>query len=178
MAEEMLVTQALAEIKTIDKRIAKKHEFMMQYLVRQEKFKDPLVSEGGSAMALHSAQQSISDLLERKIALRRAILQSNMETSLTVEGMTLSVQDWLTWKREVAPGQVARLSAIATAISGIRNEALRKGVSVGASEPKPDDVIINVGEAELAAARERLEKILGDLDGQLSIMNATTKITL
>lgn len=176
--EKMLVTQALAEIKTIDKRIAKKHEFIMQYLVRQEKFKDPLTSEGGSEAALKSAQQAIADLQSRKVALRRAILKSNMETSLTVEGITMSVQDWLTWKREVAPSLVARLNSMANAIGAIRAEAMRKGVSVAATEPKPDDVVINVSEAELARRRETTEKVLGDLDGQLSILNATTSIDL
>src|SRR5277367_6394116 len=97
------ITEALAELKTIDKRIQKKREFVLGYLLRQEMFKDPLERDGGSVSAIKREMQSIRDLEERKIGIRRAIQQANERTNVTVGKQTRSIADWLVWKREVAP---------------------------------------------------------------------------
>ena len=42
------VTEALAEIKTTQKRIEKKREHILNFAWRQERMKDPLERDGGS----------------------------------------------------------------------------------------------------------------------------------
>src|SRR5690348_16121509 len=101
----LTITEALAEVKTIEKRIAKKRESIGQYLARQEKVKDPLANDGGSVDFIKREEQAVSDLEERLIAIRRAILAANTSTQVSVNGDTRSIQDWLTWRREVAPKQ-------------------------------------------------------------------------
>ena len=97
------ITEALAELKTIDKRIAKKREFVLGYLLRQEMFKDPLEKDGGSVSAIKREMQSIHDLEERKIVIRRAVQRANEQNTVTVARQTRSIADWLVWRREVAP---------------------------------------------------------------------------
>jgi len=171
------ITEALAELKTIDKRIEKKREFVLTFLLRQEVFRDPLEKEGGAALAIRRELQSIRDLEERKVAIRRAIQQTNQTTSLTVGKESRTIADWLVWRREVAPVRSQFLASIRTKIDQSRHEAARRstGSSAGA-DGAPSDVVININEQELAQEIESMEEALGKLDGQLSLKNATLLI--
>jgi hypothetical protein len=172
---QITITEALAELKTIDKRIEKKREFVLDYLLRQEVFKDPLEREGGSVSAIKREMQAVGDLEERKITIRRAIQQANEFNTVTVGKRTRSIADWLVWRREVAPAQQKYLAGIRAKIEQARQEATRKGAGLtgSAEAAKPNDVIVNVNEQELARQIEELEEVLGKLDGQLSLKNAT-----
>src|SRR5947209_5771802 len=110
------ITEALAELKTLDKRIAKKREFVLGYLLRQEMFKDPLEKDGGSVSAIKREMQSIHDLEERKILIRRAVQKANEHNTVTVARQTRSIADWLVWRREVAPVHQTFLANIRTKI--------------------------------------------------------------
>ena len=164
-------------MKTIAKRIEKKQQFVNEYLFRQERFKDPLEKQGGSVSSIRAERQAIGDLRERLVAIRRAIARANMDTTITVGEMTRSIADWLVWRREVAPGIQNHLNVLRQGIQKVRNEARQKGLSVTAGESsRPDDVIVNVDEQALAKEAEDLETVLGELDGQLSLKNATVVI--
>jgi hypothetical protein len=175
---QITITEALAELKTIDKRIGKKREFVLTYLLRQEMFKDPLERDGGSVSAIKREAQAIRDLEERKIVIRRAIQQANERNSVTVGRQSRTIADWLVWRREVAPVQQQFLANIRGKIEQARQEATRKGggLSASAETAKPNDVIVNINEQELARDIEQLEETLGTLDGQLSLKNATLTI--
>lgn len=177
---KMTITEALAEIATIAKRITKKQQFVGDYLGRQKMLMDPLAKEGGSFQRLQQERQAITDLQERIVSARGAIMRANMETKVTIGGVTRVLQDWLSWKREVAPVLQAFLGGIRKQLQQVRQQAMTKGVAIvqaTAGENAQDkDVIINISEDELAKEIEKLEEILGTLDGQLSLKNATTMI--
>lgn len=175
----LTITEALAEIKTIGKRIEKTESSMLGFLAHQFGIKDPLEAQGGSTQVVSSMMQSIIDLEQRIVTLRRGIAQANEKTLVTVASQTMSIADWLTWRREVAPKAQARLAKIAGSIRSVREQARRQGTAVvapGAAAQQPSDVIINLDERQLANAIEHLEEVLGSLDGQLSLKNATTFI--
>lgn len=168
------ITEALAEIKTINSRIAKKREFVYSHLYRQDYMKDPL---GDSKEAIREARQSISDLEERKVNIRRAIADKNTEIPVSVSGVTRSVAEWLVWRREVSSGYKQFLNEMNSRLATVRQDAMRKGVSVSEENAQtPQDVIVNVNEQVLSKEIENLEEILGTLDGQLSLKNATESI--
>lgn len=172
------ITEALAEIKTIGKRIEKKRQFVGQYLVRQEIVRDPLEQQGGSRAALQQEFQSIKDLEERIIALRRGIAHVNGTVMLTVLGETRTIGDWLTWRREVAPGRKAAVQALRNSLIQFRQQQTQKGMTLretASENPTDKDVIVNVDERALATEAERIEEVLGTLDGLLSLKNATTQ---
>jgi predicted Zn-dependent protease with MMP-like domain len=172
---QMTITEALAELKTIDRRLAKKREFVLTYLLRQEAFKDPLEKDGGSVSAIKRETQAIGDLEERKVVIRRAIQQANEKNTVTLGKQIRTIADWLVWRREVVPQQQQFLTNMRTKIEQARQEALRKGANLttAVENAKPNDVIVNINEQELAKEIEELEEILGKLDGQLSLKNAT-----
>ena len=80
------ITEALAEIKTIGKRIASKQAFIGQYLARQDGVRDPLEKDGGSAEVIKRERQAIGDLETRIITLRQGIQHANDETKVSVVG--------------------------------------------------------------------------------------------
>lgn len=182
MSDTMTITEGLAEIKTVGKRIVKKREFVMTYLGRQEGLKDPLANEeGGSSGAITRELQGIVDLEERLISIRRAIQSANVTTQVTLENVTRSIADWLVWRREVAANRGSFVSQLLQRIIQTRRDAQTKGFAVTTSSEKaaaPTDVIINISEKAVSEESEKLQKIIDDLDGQLSLTNATVMITI
>lgn len=175
------ITEALAEIKTVGKRIEKKREFITGFLARQDGVRDPLEKDGGSAAVIASERQAVGDLENRIVALRRGIQRANDETSVTIGGETRSISEWLTWRRDVAPGRRNWLNQVRGGLNGLREKAKREGNAVisavaTTADTKPTDVIVNIDERALAEEIEKLEETLGVLDGQLSLKNATVTI--
>lgn len=173
------ITEALAEVKTIEKRIEKKQQFIMTYIVRQDMIRDPLEKDGGAREVLKREMQAIADLRERTVAIRRAVADANARETIAIDGQARTIADWLTWRREVAPKVQAFLAQITQRIGAIRTEARNKGFSVVAGNAQaqtPQDIIVAVDEKEIAERAEEMEGILGKLDGLLSLKNATVTI--
>lgn len=174
----MTITEALAELKTIDKRILSKRSFIESYLYRIDSLRDPHEKDGGSAQLITNELQAVRDLEDRAIGLRSGIQTANETNKITLEGDERTISDWLVWRREVAPRRERFLSSLASKLFTARDTMKRGGVNWGNNTPseKPADLIVNINEQELNKEREKISKILGDLDGQLSLKNATVMI--
>ena len=174
------ITEALAEIRTISKRVDKKRQGVMQYLARDARVKDPLEKEGGSFEYVKKERQSILDLEKRVVAIRVAIAKSNLATSLSIGSQSMSVFEWLTWRREVSKYQQEFLGALSSGIRGIRDKMQKEGKRVVAAEADADaqkgDAIVHLDEKALLGDIENMEQVLGELDGKLSLLNATTLV--
>lgn len=176
------ITEALAEIKTIGKRIQKKREFINGFIARRDGIRDTLEKDGGSAVVIASERQAIGDLENRIIALRRGIQNANDATSVTINGVSRTISEWLTWRRDVAPGRAGWLNQMRAHINSVRETAKREGASMVSAtaslsgESKPTDIVVNIDERQLGAEIEALEDTLGQLDGQLSLKNATVTV--
>jgi hypothetical protein len=174
---KITITEGLAKIKTIGKRIEKKRDMVTKYLCRQNSFKDPFEADGGSKAVIAKEIQAINDLLKLWIGIRNAIKMANQGNAITVKNTTRSISEWLIWKREIMDVERAFLNEIFRGVTTVRTDSARKGLSVVDKDPNNLlDVIINVDEKKLTEQRENLEEIIGDLDGQLSLKNATILI--
>jgi hypothetical protein len=177
---KITITEALAEVPTISKRIEKKQEFIRSFLSRQSAVRDPHEKDGGSSVLIQRELQGIKDLQQRLIDIRSTIQNANAENTITVEGTTRTIADWLTWRREVAPGEQRFTQTLFSQLQQLRQQAQQKGVNVLASDKGEfsADFVVNINEKELADKLENLEVVLGTLDGQLSLKNATIMIEL
>jgi hypothetical protein len=111
------------------------------------------------------------------VRIRAAIYRANTETVVTIGNVARSIADWLVWRREVAPNAKQFVAQIRGAVNSARTQATQKGLAVRAADAaqgSPNDVVVNVDEKALADEAEALETVLGTLDGQLSLKNATT----
>lgn len=176
---KITITEALAEIPTIVKRVEKKQQFIGNYLYRQSAVRDPHEKDGGSAVLIEKEMQSIKDLQNRIIAIRSAIQEANNNNKITVDGETKTISDWLTWRREISASQKAFLEVLSRNLSNVRNDAMKKGVQVSDKDSGNwTDIIVNINEKDLSEKIENIETVLGTLDGQLSLKNATIVIEL
>jgi len=171
------ITEALASLKTITSRISTKEKFILAHLVRPEKLKDPL---GNSAAEVASARQSIADLEKQYLNLRIAIAAANASTMVKAGGQTRSIAEWLIWRRSIAPVINARHTRMLGRIETTRGQASRMGGTLiqPGEAGKPEDIVVSLDESSLAASVEQMDTILGELDGQLSLKNATVTIDL
>lgn len=180
--KKLTITEALAEIKTIGKRIETKQSQLESYIVRDSRMRDPMEQGGGSTAFILRERQAINDLQKRIVELRTKIQQSNMVTRLALNGQDMTVYEWLIWRREVAPTASNQLSRIWQTLQNARRGAQQRGVNVIAaaaavqSGNDVSEIIVNVNEQEIAKERENVEAVLGELDGRLSLINATTTI--
>lgn len=175
----LTITEALAEVKTIAKRIEKKREFIGSYMARPAVMRDPLQDDGGGVAKVAAERQAIADLQSRVVLIRTGIQKANQETSVTIESITQTIAQWLTWRKEVAPGNQAFLARMRNTLDELRKKAAKNGGKITDTPTnETSDWIINVNESDLAAEIETLETILGTLDGVLSLKNATTFIEL
>ena len=180
---QITITEALAGLRTTDKKIEKKQEFILTHLVRQAKLKDPLVQQGGSLQAIAQEMQAFRDLQEYKVKIRRRINEANLANTITTHGQTRAIADWLIWRRDVAPMLQEFHGKLANNIDSARRQAAVRGVNViggnvaaVAAAAQPEDVEVHLDEKQLAETREKLESLLGELDGLLSLRNATITI--
>lgn len=185
---KMAITEALQEIKTVNSRIAKKRDAVLKYVVRDSRIRDPFASEGGSEEWVRRERQGLKDLEDRIVAIRVHIQISNLSGQVKVQGVSKSVAQWLAWRREVAQGQKQFLGTIAQSIQITRQNIQSKGgkivaaalasATVNLEKDAPVEVIVTVNEMENLEEIEALEQVLGELDGKLSLFNATTVIDI
>lgn len=175
MTKETTITQALAELKTINKRIENKTQTVGKYLTQPDDKRDPLERQGGSAKMIEEERQSIDDLWVTQIRIRRAVEDANIANEITVEGVTRSIAEWLIWRREVAKSRKMFLSSMAQSIARQRELAhsVTLRMSGSGQEARTVDIIVNLNEKELMNDIEHLDSVMGQLDGQLSLKNAT-----
>jgi hypothetical protein len=180
----MTVTEALAEIKTIGKRLEKKKQAVLANVGRDSRLKDPLTD---SVAYVASERQAIEDLEKRIVAIRTAIQKKNLEVKCKVGDNEMTVQEWLNFRREIATARQIFLNSLNTGIRQIREKVNREGgkvtfaaaaaqTNVSMGEKQPVEILLHLDEKRLLEDQEGLEKVLGDLDGKLSLLNATTVI--
>jgi hypothetical protein len=165
--KEITITEALAEIKVLKARIEKKISAIRGFLTRRSDFLDPLEKDGGSPNYVAAELQSIHDLSENIQRIRTAIQRANHDVKLTLRGTERSIQGWLNWRREVAPLRQSLFTAIAREIDKAR--------PVGENDPQ---YLVNVDEKFIAAVSEQHVIQLEELDGKLSLLNATVLVTI
>ena len=175
---KMTITEALAEIKLIEKKAEKKRQTVGANLVRYEHVKDPFESDGGSKVAMKREVQSIGDLENQLVKIRSAIAKANIETTLTVGEQTKSVYDWLTWKREVSEKQVQFFKHV---YENIKHQIDKQATNPQVFKTEEGQVQVaklsyNLEYADFLSASQKLSDTLETLDGKLSLKNATVMV--
>lgn len=167
------ITEALAELRTIAKRIAAKEEFIGGNIGRHSMAVDPHEGDGGSPKLVAEAMQARRDLCDRVVAIRTAIQKKNLSVVLSVAGQEQTVAEWLAWRRDVDSMDRNFLTKTARTISQTR-QRIRNEIPEGMEA----DLLPHLNEKELAEAIEHHETVVGELDGQLTLSNSTNTISI
>lgn len=177
MSTKMTITEALAEIKLARKKITSEQEFVNRYLTRPVDKVDPLEVDGGSTEVLKRKLQSIGDLEDRIIKIRYLINESNMKTNLTIGDTTMSIAEWLYWRREVYPLTLAFFQEMFNRIHANRDRAYNPARLLAAqTEASGAQIKVHVDEVNIQDTLLTLSEVENTLDGKLSLLNARVEI--
>jgi hypothetical protein len=175
---KMTITEALSEVNLIKKRIEKKIEFLNQNLIRADHVKDPFESEGGTAKKNESELQAVDDLHGRLVKIRSAIATANLANEITIGEKTMSIHDWLTWKREVAERTMVLTASLHKLMKAQLDRNMQQP-SVYKDEKGETQLVKLVPNFDISALLKRDEALtvtFETLDGKLSLKNATILI--
>lgn len=174
------ITEALAETKLLKTKIKTKKDFIGNNVGRMDVTPDPFEKEeGGSVGRIKREFQAIDDYRKRLIGIRTAIQNANSLTRLKIGEREMSITDWLNWKREVADEEVAFINQALSSVQQLktqneRNPQVLKDKDTGAMQVlKP---VFHLDQSWLQKQLEVNQEISGELDGKLSMLNATTFI--
>ena len=178
MTKKTTITEALAELKTLDSKIETTKNFILQYAIRQGSSIDPLADDGGSDKIIPQKIQSLNDLLARKVAIRTAINKKNLETEVSVGNKTKTVAEWIIWRREAKPQELRIYQDLQKSVLNIRQQCGQKGLLLkdGEQPSKTNEVSCFISESKVNSQIESLNEIEATLDGKLSMINATTLV--
>lgn len=176
----MTITEALAEIKIIQKRIATKQDLVGKHVMRHAVLRDPFDSDGGTRTVILRERQAIRDLQTRLVAIRTAIQRANSEATITINDTTMTVAEWLNWRRDCAPINEAWLKRVRQSVDADKRKITTQGAVITADSGATgvNDVIQLWSDLEIASDIEQLDDVLGKLDGRLSLVNATMQINV
>ncbi len=177
---QLTITEALAEVSLVQKKIVKKRTTVNGTLTVYEHQDDPYQKDGGIEKAIAAEVQSINDLEKRLLNIRTGIAKANMETKITIGKTTRTIFDWLTWRREVAEKHKEFSQGIYSQTKrAIDQNAQRPAVFKDTNdEQQLAKVKAVLPYTDYLKDAEDVEDTLEKLDGLLSLKNATTTITL
>lgn len=175
---KITITEALAEVKLIDKKVAKKKEIVLSNVVRARHAKDPFERDGGSEQYLTREIQAITDLERRKVKLREAISTANLNNSLTIGERTDTIHNWIVWKREIAKSSGEFAKQIHVGIKSHMTSSSSKPQVYQDDEGKQKIVewVYGLDYPIYIAKDQQHQSYLDELDGKLSLLNARIEV--
>jgi hypothetical protein len=177
---KMTITEALSEVNLVKKKIEHKKKEVLGLLVKPQHAKDLYAEEGGTKIHVSKELQSIGDLEIRLVKLRSAISLANIEHDITIGEFTRPIHDWLTWKREISKDQMAFINTIVSTVKTTLDRSNAQPQCYEDTEGKKHIVVIEsmIDYPEMIRHQEKLATIFENLDGQLSLKNATIVINV
>lgn len=174
--EKITITEALSQINLINKKIEAKQTKVLQDLVKYEHVPDPYQSQGGSEKMIAEEVQSIRDLQSKLVRIRGAISQANINNKISIGGRERSISDWLTWKREISKKEVQFAFNVYTNIKNALDRQSKQPQVYkpeGKDQPELAKLKVNTDFSYWIKEHEELNDLIENLDGQLSLKNAT-----
>lgn len=181
--KKITITEALAEIHLINKKIEKKKENIKRNLLTVSNIEDPFKNDGGAKEYIKREKQGIEDLYKALVKIRSEISKANLENSITIGDETKTIFSWLTWKREVANDYNSFLKEAADLVTQSLERHLKQPQVYMRGEQKEKEIEIvkyssNLDTAAWYKENEEKEDKLNKLDGLLSLKNATILIEI
>jgi hypothetical protein len=187
--EKMTVHRALSELKVIDGRISKAISDGVYVIANKhsnEKIKGKSVNDFKEDMK--AAHNKVNDLINRRNALKRAVVLSNAQTKITVGGVEYTVAEAIEMKNHGMEFKARYLNAIALQNSGAQMEINRNSgeaiekraeqyvLSVIQAQPKDSKMTVD-SDAMKALRKSYIENNTYDLIDPLNVADLMEKLT-
>lgn len=177
---QITITEALSEINLIKKKIQAKQTKIQGMLTQVEHLPDPWAQLGGASAVIKAEYQAIMDLQERLKSIRAGISQANLENTIHLGVRSLSIHDWLIWKREIYKPHEQFIKSVNSAVKSYIDQA-SKSPQVYKDDAGNVQLVktkVNIEYPDWQRYEQELMEINEKLDGQLSLKNATIFIEI
>lgn len=176
--EKLTITQALAERQIIRSRIEREFNEMGRYMVREDNRIDPLEKSGGSEKYIKERQQSIEALIERYVRMVKAIHTFNITTNVEFNGITRTVDEWLTYHKDLVSINIENLLKIQNLIENAvkTNDKVMVVANKRGETEKPVQIKINTNPTEVFESLTKMTETKDRLWSMLSMLNAKSEI--
>jgi hypothetical protein len=180
MTAKLTITEALSEINLINKKIDDKSSAITPALILAAHAKDPYTDHGAYVA---SELQAINDLQKRLVRIRSAVQRANLDNTITIGEETKSIAEWLSWKKEVAEKAIGLFNRIRSEVTKhlTQNQSRPSVIQVQEGANVVSKIVefkYAVDLQDMAKRSEVLSSMFENLDGQLSLKNATIAVTI
>lgn len=160
--EKMTVHKALSELKTLDSRIEKAmNSVPFAFANKHGNGTVKGITVSAYSAEIKSAYQSVTDLMERRNAIKRAVTLSNATTKVTVGGNEYTVAEAIEVKNHAIPLMKSLYNKLA------KDDAVARGIATNgngeALEQRADAYIKSLYEnADMKNMSEEVKKVRAD----------------
>lgn len=172
----MKIIEALKNLKTIEKRVAKNCEQIKQYAAWVSGETLPFETEDAQRAQIVGLVQSNLDLEKEYLRLKKAIEATNLATTVTVSTQSYPISDLVTLKRNSKAGRDFRALTYRSLDSYQASMRLQGVYSKGIDASNPPKVIQGYKEEDKNKALREWEEFIDAVDGKLEVVNAETDI--
>lgn len=175
---KITITEALSELNLIKKKIEKKQAAVLDSLTRLDHMPDPFEDIGGSRAFVKIELQAIDDLRRQFVKIRSEIAKINTTTDVSVMGSTMTINEWLNWRREQATESRDFAYSVANKVKSAMDQHANRPPLVKDDQGniRVINIIANVDYYKCLEKQQTISDMMEKLDGQLSLKNATTMI--
>lgn len=180
MGNKITITEALSEINLITKKLDDKRNAILPALFIASHVIDPYTD---NKKYVAQEMQSLTDFQARLTKIRALIQKANLEHNITIGETTKSITEWLAWKKEVATKEIDFLKKVNQRLldQSMQAQSRPSVYQVQEADKQITKIVEYKYALDLTTVTKRLEilnDIFENLDGQLSLKNATVTIDL
>lgn len=161
--EKMTVHKALSELKTLDSRIEKgMNSVSFVFANKHGNGTVKGITVAAYTAEIKSAYQSVTDLMARRNAIKRAVTLSNAAQKVTIGGNEYTVAEAIEFKNHAIPLMKSLLNKLAKDYETARGMAtINNGSNV--LETRADDYVRSLyGNTDMKNASEEIKKVRAD----------------
>lgn len=172
----MKIIEALKELPLLEKRIQKNNGMIAVYAsdvdtghgAERQSLAFSTVEE--QRKEVQSLVQSTNDLVKRKAELRRKLAITNATVEVKIEGVTMTIAEWIEYRQH-------GVKNILNALSALNDNSGRQKMQSTQFDPEKGIKIIKFyDEKDRNEQAEKWSSIADKIDSSLEIVNATTDL--
>lgn len=172
----MKIIEALKNLKTIEKRVQKNCEQLLEYSGWVSTETPAFETEYKQKIEVASLIQANLDLEKEYLRLKTAIETTNLAINVAIGDLTYSISNLVSLKRNMKAGKDFRLKTYKSLDARAAVLRMQQIYTKGFDAANPPKVIVAFKEEDKNSALREWENFLSQIDGKLEVVNAETEL--
>jgi len=157
--QKVSIHRALSELKLLDAKISKKMEGTRSVgLMQKDKLVNQFYTEEHFKATANSDYQSIIDLIERKVGIKKAIVAANAETIVKIADKEMTIADAITYK-SVVQYKKQLLELLESQLRSVKTQVEQNNAKI--ENAAIDLAKVALSKSDVALGDKDVEKVVG-----------------